>query len=257
MEYVAMLRALRVLKWFGIVLAALEALALYSALRNGHPNINMQSSVSIDGKTSGLPFGVLMLGALIGPLVVASFLAAGLDAEYKTIAIAWTRPISRLAIAGRYLAVGAAALFAAWAATLVAVVIPILAMGLAPWLRFQTGPDFVALALGTGCIIMWYGLVVAVSALLPGRGGAVAGMSWGAFLVMGILAAAPFPPFLHGIAVALNFLNPFAYIGSIGSGGANNILHLAVGPRAALAWAIGLVAVYAGVQLWATREVPA
>jgi hypothetical protein len=252
-EYVAMLRASRVLKWYAIVLAALEVLVFVAIFHDGPPNIG--DGPTINGSHSGIPFDALLLGGLLGPLVVSSFLAAGLDGEYRTAAIAWTRPITRLAIAGRYLIVDAIALLAAWALTLVACLIPLAAVGALKFITFTPQMGAGSFLLGAGVAVMWYGLVVIVAALLPGRGGAVAGWSWGVFLILPGLMHAPFPDLIHAIVVGLNFLDPFAYLGNIGSD--SNVLGLQPVLRKALPWAIGILTVVAGTQLWAKREVAA
>src|SRR5665213_3242704 len=99
-EYVEMLRARRALIWYGSILFACVALGLALAFKDGSPRIQMSH-----GQNPMIPFQYLLAGSAIGPLILAAFLAVGLDAEYKTIAITWTRPISRLSIALRYLAV--------------------------------------------------------------------------------------------------------------------------------------------------------
>jgi hypothetical protein len=256
MLYVAILRALRVLKWYAIVLAVIEIPVLYATIKNG-PWLHVRLDSS-NGLEQRIPLDVLMFAALFGSLIVAMFVATGLDAEYKTAAIAWTRPIGRLTIAARYLAVAAAALVAAWALALAAEVIPLAAAGLFNVLMFTVLIPPGAFALLIGSIVMWFGLIVLAAALFPGRGGAIAGMSWGVFFVLGILAAAPFPPELHVLTIALNFINPLAYLGGIDPGSPrNNLLQLSGSVRGILCWAIGFATTYAGVVLWAKREVPA
>jgi len=252
-EFVAMLRAARVLKWYAAVLAVIEVLVFIAIFHGGRPHIG--DAPHMRGSQSGIPFDALLLGGLLGPLVVSSFLAAGLDGEYRTAAIAWTRPIARLGIAARYIVVDAVALLAAWLVTLVACLIPLAATGLLKFITFTPALGGKAFLLGTGIAVMWYGLVVITAALLPGRGGAVAGWSWGVFLILPGLAHAPFPQLIHEIIIALNYLNPFAYLGGIGSG--SNILGLEPALRISLPWIIGIAAVVAGTQLWARREVPA
>lgn len=244
-----MLRARRALTWYGAILFACLALGLALAFKDGSPRIQMSHD-----QNPMIPFQYLLAGSAIGPLILAAFLAVGLDAEYKTIAITWTRPISRLAIALRYLAVDLGALVATWALTLVAVLIPLFVIGLGQYITFG-GPIARSAALVFGAAVMWYGLVVLVTTLLPGRGAAVAGASWGYALFVPVLSAIPFPPLLHKVVLALNYLNPMAYIGGKGEShpliAGNDLQH------AVAAWLIGLVALAIATQIWTKREVPA
>ncbi len=244
-----MLRARRALIWYGSILFACVALGLALAFKDGSPRIQMSH-----GQNPMIPFQYLLAGSAIGPLILAAFLAVGLDAEYKTIAITWTRPISRLSIALRYLAVDGGALVVAWALALAAVLIPIFALGIGQHITFG-GPIALSAVLVFGAAVMWYGLVVLVTTLLPGRGAAVAGASWGYALFVPVLAAIPFPPLLHQVVLALNYVNPTAYIT-----GHNSSHPLIAGndtQHAVAAWLIGLAAAAIATQVWTKREVPA
>jgi hypothetical protein len=248
-EYVEMLRARRALIWYGAILFSLLALGLALAFKDGPPRIQMSH-----GSNPMIPFPYILAGAAIGPLILAAFLAVGLDAEYKTAAIIWTRPISRLAIALRYIAVDGGALLAAWVLTLVAVFITIFAIGIGKYLTF--GDDVAgAVLLVFGAAVMWYGLVVLVTTLLPGRGAAIAGGSWGYALIVPGLARIPFPPLLHQVIVALNYLNPMAYL-SQGSG-ARELIAGSGEQHMIATWLIGLAALAIATQIWTKREVPA
>jgi hypothetical protein len=67
--------------------------------------------------------------------------------------------------------------------------------------------------------------------------------------------AAPLPALLHFLIIALNYLNPLAWLGNLGShSGGSHIIPFDAPVRAAGAWAIALVAVVASVKLWSTRE---
>jgi hypothetical protein len=249
-EYVELLRARRALTWYGAILFSMVALGLALAFKNGPPRIHISSNSHPD-----LPMEILLAGAAFGPMILAAFMAVGLDAEFKTAAITWTRPVSRLAIALRYVAVDGATLLAAWVLTLVACAIPIVATGLGKYITFGSR-DFVFLALVFGAAVMWYGLVVLLTTLLPGRGGAIAGGSWGYALIVPGLAAIPFPTALHQVMVALNYLNPMAYIGNRSSE-SHSIIIGTLPQHAVATWLIGLAAVAIATQLWTRREVPA
>ena len=251
MEYVEMLRARRVLTWYGGIVFTLLVLGLALVFKDGPPHIQMSHDMN-----PRIPFDAILAGSAFGPLILAAFLAVCFDAEYKTIAITWTRPISRLAIAGRYLAVDGAAMLVAWLFTLAAALICIVVLGLAKYLTFQTNVTDLVLLL-FGAAVMWYGLVVVLTILLPGRGNAIAGASWAYVLIVPGLTQIPFPPALHGVMVALNYLNPLAYIGSFSSSGSRSLLAGTVTAHMIAAWLIGIAAIAIGTRLWTIREVPA
>jgi hypothetical protein len=247
MEYVEMLRARRVLTWYGGLLLVLTGLCFALGVKSGPPQIHIGMS------GPAIPIHSILSGAAFGAVLLAAFLAVGLDAEYKTTAITWTRPLSRVAIALRFLAVDFGTFIAAWLLTVLLVVVAIVALGLGKYLTFG-GFSGTYIALMFGCAVMWYGLVVLLTALLPGRGSAITGMSWAYVLVTPALTQIPFPPLLHNVTVGLVYLNPLVYIGinarEIG------VLYGSPGLNAAMAWGIGLVAVAGGIRLWSAREVP-
>lgn len=251
MEYVAILRARRILTWYGGILGAALLLMLYGILTH-HP------TVQTDNPHAGVPLSALIGGAAVAAMTIAAFLAAGFDAEYKTAAIAFTRPLSRIRIARRFALVAAVATLAAFAVTLAAIFIVIASMDAWKYLTMQDGIGVPLVAAAFGCAAMWYGLVVLVAAIFPGRGGAIVGLSWAYALIVPAFAHADLPAAFHALFSALQFLDPLVYAGSIGSHhGASPLGIESVGLRAAIAWAIGAVALTAGVTLWAKREVPA
>ncbi len=218
MEYVAILRARRVLFWFAVGALVVEVLVvsfLYQVTRfprarttihrvapaqlhpgAAHDTVRAhRGGVRVAGhhpiRTADTPMviaasphrgrhaarepgsfgysvsraGDVWLSALLGiaayaPLLLAPFLALGLDAEYRTAAIAWTRPTARLAIAGRYLAVDALALLLGW---LGAVGLVTIAMGILGWGGHLVVDGFVPamLFVGLAAPVLWYGLIVA------------------------------------------------------------------------------------------------
>ncbi|MEA2719099.1 MAG: hypothetical protein QOJ39_963 [Candidatus Eremiobacteraeota bacterium] len=251
MEYVEMLRARRVLTWYGGIIFALLALGLALAFKDGAPHIQTSRDA-----IPRMPFEALLVGSAFGPLILAAFLAVCFDAEYKTVAITWTRPMSRLAIAGRYLAVDGVTMLAAWVLTLAAALICIVVLGLSKYLTFEGNPAG-TIVLALGCAVMWYGLVVVLTILLPGRGNAIAGGSWAYVLIVPGLAQIPFPHALHAVMLALNYLNPLAYLGSISSSGSRTMIAGTPTMHIIAAWLIGIAAIAIGTRLWATREVPA
>jgi len=246
MQYVEILRARRVLIWYGGVLLALFALAVISIYGgNGHGQLRH------DGGTDNI--SGLLMGCAVGAWIVTTCVAGGLNAETATLPITWTRPISRHTIAWRFVAVDVAAIVIGYA-FLLALLLAFLAIFGAFGQIVLDGRELRALALGLGTTLMWYGLIVLVSSRL-GAHGRVAGLSWVAFLLIGGLWSAPLPPLLHGIITALNYLNPIAYFGgSVGSSNHAHAIPFSQDVRALMAWAIAAVAITLSVRLWSTRE---
>jgi hypothetical protein len=240
-EYVEILRARRVLFWSVMVLlgfVVLTALSIYG----GHANV--------DNRNGTVRFSVLVSGAVFAALIVATFIAPGLNAEAATTPIIWTRPQPRDAIAWRYVGVDAATIAIGYVLMLLAILAESALMGFLGKITFDAAPSLQHFVLGLGGALMWYGLVTVAAARLPGRGGLIAGLSWAVFLIVAGVVAAPLPPLLHYIIVALNYLNPFAYVG-----GTTAAAPFDISVRTALVWAIAIVATVAGVRLWSTREV--
>lgn len=263
MQYVELLRARRALTWYCGIVLALVALGLALAFKDGPPQIQMSHEAN-----PVIPLWWVLTGCAFGPIFLAAFMAVGLDAEYKTAAITWTRPMSRLAIAARYVVVDLATLLAAWLFNVALCTIVLFALGLWPYVTAtsQSGGAWDA-PLAFGCAVMWYGLVVLCTVLVPGRGTAIAGASWAYVLFVPALAAIPFPPLLHSVMAALNWLNPLAYLSTRSNRHDGMGAHIDLGSGAPIAgsttvhlmvvWLIGLVAVAIAARLWTVREVPA
>jgi len=250
MEYVAILRARRILTWYAVVFGLLVALGLVLAFKDGPPSVQMSRDAN-----PMIPFDALLVGSLFAPVILAAFFAVGLDAEHKTIAIAWTRPLARLSIAARYVGVAFLGMLAAWIFTAVVVLLSLVILGLVQYVTpgHQSWTHLPVLA---GVAVMWYGLVVFVSALLPGRGNAVAGGSWAYALIVPGLEKVPFPPLLHQVTVAMIYLNPLMYLQSR-EGREGEIVLANGGGTLAIAWVIGIVGIAAGAYIWSKREVKA
>jgi hypothetical protein len=252
MHYVELMRARRVLIGYGIAQLAIVALTALSMLAGpGH--------VHTDFKVGSAP--VILSSSVItvcmfGALIVATLMIPGLNAEAATTPIIWTRPTPRDTIAWRYVAIDLATIFVAFLATVACAYVVLAIVGVVKYSVFDAKTISIAL-LGLGTAAMWYGLVSAAAARLPGRGSMLAGLSWLVFVVLGGLTAAPFPALIHVLINALNYLNPLAYFSGINTGNADNLsamVSLNVAARASVTWLIGLVAIFASVRLWSTRE---
>ena len=248
MEYVELLRARRVLTWnCGLLLAALiiAVLSVYS----GHAE--MKGSVP-----SAIALSHLLKGCAFGAIVVATGVAPGLNAESSTFAIAWTRPMSRAAIAWRYIAVDALTIVVGYVYLLVIILAGFACFGLLGHVVVDGGVPLTVLN-GLGCALMWYGLVNVVAARMEGRGSMISGVSWAVFLFIGGLWVAPFPPLLHGLLTFLQYFNPLTYLQSLSSShsASQSILPLTPELLTLIAWCFVAVTLVLTVRLWSTREV--
>jgi hypothetical protein len=253
MEYVEIMRARRVLFWCALVLLAglvLMAITVYA----GHLHAGANAGIGTTQLSS------LVGAAAFGAIIVATFLAPGLNAEHTTTAIIWTRPISRDAIAWRYIAVDFTAILAGYALMLAAILGGMALFGVLGAIQADAAQSLILFALGMGGAAMWYALVCVTAARLPGRGGLIAGLSWAVFMIVGGMIVVPLPDLPHYLIVALNYLNPLAWLGDVGSSGVHahgathSLIPFDASVRAAGAWAIALVAVVASIRLWSTRE---
>jgi hypothetical protein len=249
MEYVEILRTRRVLFWFAVSLLATLVL---NVLSFGH----IHSDGDMPSHGSHVPFSAFLVAATVISYIMVACVAPGLSNESNTIAISWTRPIARAAIAWRYIAVDFATIAVCFCVALGAILLAIWAYGFAGAIKMDADAPY-ELALGVGTVVMWYALIVAASARFPGRGGMIAGLSWGAVILVGGMWSLPLPWLIHDLITALNYLSPLAYL-SASAGDASNHGHHAIaltGPWLAIVpWCIGIAALVAGVRLWSTRE---
>lgn len=268
MQYVEVLRARRVLTWYCGILLAAVAVVVFS----------IYSAHGIQGQVNGTErLSELLKVCAFGAMVVATCVAPGLNAESNTIAIIWTRPSSRDAIAWRYIAVDVLTIVFAYAFLAVLGVAVAAIFGALNSIVVDAAVPIVVLN-GIGCALMWYGLVTVVTARMDGRGGLISGLSWGAFIVAGGLWAVPFPPLLHNVLTVLNYFNPLTYVLNIGRGSEEpgrmsvttstnghvathtaqahtHILNLSPELLTLIAWCFVAVTLVATVRLWSTREV--
>jgi hypothetical protein len=246
-EYVEIVRARRVLFWYTAALLisfVVTAIAVYFSHHvNGGPNRHENLSAFVGA-------------AAFGALIVATFLATGLNAEHATTAIIWTRPQSRETIAWRYIAVDFAAILAAYAILLAFIVGGMALFGVLSIVAFDPARSLTVFLLGTGAAVMWYGLIAVAAARVEGHGARLAGLSWAVFIILVLMAALPLPDLLHYLVVALNYLNPLAWLGNLGSSHSDggHLIPFSAPVRAAGAWLIAMIAIVASVKLWSTRE---
>lgn len=253
MQYVEILRARRVLFWFGVSCLGCLVFTLIGIYWS-------HGSVSGGSPSGAENFSSLVGISAFGAIIIATALAGNLNAEHTTTAIVWTRPRSRESIAWGYVAVDLVAMFAGYGILVAAIVTGVAVSGLLPYFHVDAGKSLTVLALGMGAAAMWYALVSVAAARLEGHGVRVAALSWAVFLIGGGVIAAPLPDLLHYVIVALNYLNPLAWLGDLSSsgvhanGGIHSVIPLPGWARALGAWAIALIALVASTKLWSTRE---
>ncbi len=253
MIYVALLRARRTLIWSAIVLAVIVAVVDVSFFTN---HVSMQ----MDHDPGRLPDSAFIGAALAVALVIACITATSLNREAPTLPIAWTKPVARRRIALEYFAVDLATVVAVALLALVAalgIAVPIDA------LRHVVHDPKLAEVVGRslGIIFMWYAVVQAATAGLPGRGGIVAGLSWPVF--GGLIGLAFWNvPFLHWLVLALNVINPLAWMSSesraehgVVVSTVSSLYPFLPYPAVVVApWLLGALALYLATVLWSRRE---
>ena len=265
MTYVARLRVRRLLLRYGTFVAIVFALgvaSLIAAIAGSHGSFHTGShgfgSHSVHGKIvlDSLPFSWIVTGAMTIAYLIVPALGANLDAEYRSAAIAFTRPISRYAIAARYFAVDAAGYAIA---SVMGMVVALSFLGSVNMFRYVSfgSEDAMNIVLAITVAIMWYGWVLFAGALFPGRGNAMIGVSWAFALIMPSIALMPLPTLMHDLALGITYLDPLAYVGSSSEHSSGLLTFTSVGMRTLVSFAIGVVAIVAGTGLWATREVTA
>jgi hypothetical protein len=214
------------------------------------------TTVEINGSTWGamnVPLVTFAPLAMFLSMIYASRAGLTLNEEGRTLALSWTKPVSRVVIALRIVMVDVAAIVAsnvfAW---LVIIGVTSSARGSVAVSADQISTIVLALAVP----VMWYGLVVALTAGLPSNGGLIMGFLWPGSLLVSQLRG-PFGNVFDTIVLVLNAINPLAYMNLQISSGHNPGIAYWQAPtdaRAAIAWllAAGLIAV--GVALWTRRE---
>jgi len=247
MTYVEVLRARRLVFWIAAIVALQVVLAVWSLL-SSHGHVD---------RPSAIPMTWLLAIGGIGPLIAASFLGGNISAEGTTLAILWTRPATRTAIAWRYFAVDAVAMLLAYLIVLAGEVLIAAFVGVANRLWFDSGSAGTIAIVLSGSFML-YAYIRLGSARLTGRGGVLAGAIWAAMFLVPGLAHLPLPAPFHLPLVGLEYVSPLTWIGSLGGSEHHNadasVVGLSVGWRALVAAVIAIVALVASVQLWVTRE---
>lgn len=255
MELVEFFRARRALIWYVAIVAVIVTVIL---LIHGNANVVVDVNDRHVQAPHSVPLSVLLGAAMFFTAALGSSLGLSLNRENATVEFAWTRPLPREVLAARYIAIDLAALAIAFAVTLAGEAVIVVAVAHAAILVDRYAGIITILALGVDA--MWYALLLALSAGLPRRGAAIAGIMWPASLVLVIVAEAVHSGPYHDIAVVLNVVNPFAYLSSMVHLGAQTSTAPSVweaGPelRAVAVWLLAAAFATAATFIWKRREV--
>lgn len=209
MELIEFYRARTALYWHLGIVAAVTLLLLML----GH-----QADIDVTGPggTSRITSGTVIPLAGVAPIaaffaaIVASTLGTSLNRENLTREISWTKPLSRTAIALRFVAIDLVAV------TIVFVITFLAGAFVLAWMHVQTvieatfGP---MIALSLGVSLMWYALVQALTFWLPPGGRSIGGILWP--VALGLAGTAHIDGPAGELARALDVLNPLAYMSGI------------------------------------------
>lgn len=246
MEYVEYLRVRRGLVSYAVALAFCFVVVTLMVHGNGGLHIKM----SFDRK--GVPVGDLLQLGGIGAFFLATMFAGNLPGESATLSFLWTKPIARTTLAARFVAIDTLGLITG--IVLVGLVSAIVMAGMGQLHDIRVArSDAAGGALALGAPLAWYGITLLASARLGRDGAARAGaLVWPVFLFVILLGTMNLPPPGHALVVALEHVDPLAYL--LGSDQPGSGLLGATLQRAAACWAIALVTITAAIRLWSTRE---
>ena len=254
MEYAEFLRVRGTIKWHLGILAAVLLIGLIF----GHRltvDVNDPAGSHLATVGSGMRVALAWMAPLgmFYAAIFASSAGGSLNREFALRDIAWTKPLSRSALALRYVLVDVAAVALLYVLTLAAVAVLLLRFGAAPYVD----AGFAAPALlGCGVSVMWYALVQVLSCRFPPSGIAVGGILWPVALLSLGLAD------LHNVvgiaARALDVINPLAYMNgvTVGSHGAvvESLWRLPAAESALIVWGFSVAFCALAIALWIRRE---
>lgn len=201
---------------------------------------------------------VFTSGAAWMTAILASAISTSLNRLRDHLPYAWTRPQSRTATATSLIGVDIAALVTFFAVVMLVEIACFLLLA-----RGAVGIGWSdtewSLLRAVGFAIMWYAVVQAASAGLRVSGAAVTAISWPVFIIGASLAAARFPAPWSQILIAINILNPMAYLsGTRVSSSGDVVLQSFIGfepaVRVALMYGIAALALFVAVTTWKRME---
>jgi hypothetical protein len=254
MEYAEFLRVRGIIKWHLGILAAVLVLGLIF----GHDltvNVNDPGGSHLATVASGMHVALAWMApiGMFFAAIFASSAGSSLNREFGLRDIAWTKPLSRSALALRYVLIDVAAVALLFVLTLAVVAALLWRFGVTPYVDAA----FVAPALlGCGVSVMWYALVQVLSCRIPSQGMAVGGILWPVALLS--LGLADLHNSVGTAARALDVVNPLAYMNGVtlGSHGAvvESLWQLPPQEGALIVWSFSVAFCALAVALWIRRE---
>lgn len=269
MEYVEFLRVRRVITIFALFVTVISLLVMASIVvawvRGGfisffitthdmahptHHNLVMASS--------SFPLSTLLGIASYLAIVVATQLGSSLNKENDGLDYVFVKPVAREVIALRYMAMDIGGILAIFAFTFVAELAPIALSHDLDHIVFDARA-FWFCGLGLGVAMMWYGVLQAVTASYPGKGGTIVGLSWAVFVVLaGLDFVSALGPIVLGVVHVLNLVNPIAYfagsVSHIRTYDADWVLGLPLEARACIVWTIAMLSLALAANSWKRVE---
>ena len=240
------------LRWWTIWWSAgILVIAVVLALTVQH------TMVDVNGTQLGnitVPTIVLAPIAMFLAMIFATSAGLSLNREGGTLALSWTKPVARPLIALRIMAVDVVLIVGAYAfAWLVCLGIVAAAHG-----SLAGNPELpVIVVLSLGVAIMWYALIQAITAAIPGSAGLVVGLLWPGALILSGMRGSINATFDAAVKV-LNVFNPLAYLNtSSNASAATTVSGYWQGPddeRALIVWALSIALAAVAIALWTRRE---
>jgi hypothetical protein len=247
MEYVELLRVRAALVGYAVALAFVFVVA--TLILHGHGGIKI--NVSFD--KGGVAVDELLVLGGFGAAFLATFFAANLSSERATLPLLWTKPVSRTALAYRFVAIDTLGMAVAIVMTAVAALALIAGIGQLRAVHVGSA-GFANAALALGAPLAWYGLMLLVASRSDRDGASRAGaLSWPVFIVIILLAASALPPPAHALAVALGHVDPLFYLLGAERPG-SGLLNAHAGIRGAACWLIASVTIAIAIRFWTARE---
>jgi hypothetical protein len=249
MAYVEYLRNRRMIVTLTIVVAAVVGLALLGFFTSSGPHRGLAADHGAHQPVLSVLF--LIAGYVTG--IVGSVAGSFFSQERGRAALSLTKPVSRTRFALNYLAVDTAGIIAAFLIIfLLGELVPLSAMGLHA-IAFDADV-WTLLVLGLGFAFALYAVVRALGTIF-GHGGLFAGLIWAFGLLLVGLSSLHLPWLLHDLVVALNFVNPIAYLESFDTNdAAKSVLPLSFEGRLIGEWLLVIVAAAGSVVAWNRLE---
>jgi hypothetical protein len=247
MEYVEFLRIRRSLVWH---IGILAVLALGVMALAGH-----ETSVNVNGTTqlmSGMhvPLGILAAIAGFFAAIFASSAGTSFNRESLRREISWTKPLSRTALAIRFVLIDVAGIGVAYAVALAAISAVLMRMQITPFLD-ETAP--LQLALGFGVGAMWYALIQLLTCMLSPSARAISGILWP--VAFAVSALTQVPGITGALFRVLDVINPLAYLSNTAAGAHSApVLNLPLELRALTVWGFSILFCAIAVAIWPRKE---